>query len=67
MVRDQRECGQEQSANLGKWMSNFRAQTAVHQRKGEGRGQDGRAGRKKFCWSHFCWAPERQGKLRRSE
>lgn len=52
-----------EEGNLGKQVSNFKAQTAVPQRSREGRGQAGRVGREKFCWSHFGWAQGVQGKV----
>lgn len=44
---------------MGKWVNNFRVQTAFPERETEieRRGRDFEAGREKFCRSYLCWAP----------
>lgn len=44
---------------MGKWVNNFRVQTAFPERETEieRRERDFEAGREKFCRSHLCWAP----------
>lgn len=43
--------------NVEKWMNNFRVQICcTRERKREGRGLDGGAGREKLYRSHLCWA-----------